>query len=148
MSSYLVKPIILWSILQSYYNQFSFTYLTLIGMRVGIFHPLSFLDQNLSADFLIKSSKLFWRWKLTSIGLFWPLPSSLSIIKITLGGAKDEHFSCFHSSCHLGLRKNNIKYLKKITRVVMKSAMEQASIFFCHCFSVESRFDIQLTFFI
>ena len=35
------------------------------------FISLSFLDQILSADFLSKISKLFWRWKSTSIGLIW-----------------------------------------------------------------------------
>ena len=45
--------------------------LTLIGMRQGTFHPPSFLDQTLSAEFLPKISKLFWKWKLTSIGLIW-----------------------------------------------------------------------------
>ena len=33
--------------------------LTLIGMRQGTFHPLSFLDQILSAEFLSKISKVF-----------------------------------------------------------------------------------------
>ena len=32
--------------------------LTLIGMREGTFHPLSFLDKILSADFLSKIPKL------------------------------------------------------------------------------------------
>ena len=45
--------------------------LTLIGMRGDTFISLSFLDQILSAEFLSKISKLFWRWKLTSIGLIW-----------------------------------------------------------------------------
>jgi hypothetical protein len=38
----------------------SLSNLTLIGMREGTFHPLSFLDQILSAKFLSKISKLFW----------------------------------------------------------------------------------------
>ena len=45
--------------------------LTLIGMRGDTFISLSFLDPILLADFLSKISKLFWRWKLTSIGLIW-----------------------------------------------------------------------------
>jgi hypothetical protein len=44
--------------------------LTLIGMREGTFHSLSFSDQMLSAEFLF-IKKLLWRWKLTSIGLIW-----------------------------------------------------------------------------
>ena len=72
----------------------------LIGMRGDTFISLSFLDQILSAEFLSKNSKLFCRWKLTSIGLI----GSLSLIKIPIGGNKDEHFSCFHSSCQWGLR--------------------------------------------
>ena len=35
--------------------------LTLIGMREGTFHPLSFLDQILLAETLSKNFKLFWR---------------------------------------------------------------------------------------
>ena len=49
----------------------NFIYLTLIGMREGTFQPLSFLDQILSAEFISKISKLFWKWKLTLIGLIW-----------------------------------------------------------------------------
>ena len=45
--------------------------LTLIGMREVTFHPLSFLDQILSAEYLSEISKLFWRWKLTPIRLIW-----------------------------------------------------------------------------
>ena len=52
--------------------------LTLIGMRGDTFVSLYFLNQILSAEFLSKISKLFWRWK--SIGFIW-LPSSLSLIK-------------------------------------------------------------------
>ena len=35
--------------------------LTLSGLREGIFHPQSFLDQILSAEYLSEISKLFWR---------------------------------------------------------------------------------------
>ena len=45
--------------------------LTLSGMEQGIFTPMSLLDHILSAEFFSKISKLFWRWKLRSIGLFW-----------------------------------------------------------------------------
>ena len=37
------------------------TQLTLTGKRQGTFHQLYFLNQTLSADFLPKISKLFWR---------------------------------------------------------------------------------------
>ena len=37
----------------------------------GHFQPPFFLDKILSAEFLSKISKLFWRRKLTSIGLIW-----------------------------------------------------------------------------
>ena len=47
------------------------TYFTLIGMWEGTFLPLFFLDWILSDEFSSKISKLFWRWKLTSIGLIW-----------------------------------------------------------------------------
>ena len=33
------------------------------------------------------------------INIYW--------VKLTLGGSKDEHFSCFHSSCQLGLNISN-----------------------------------------
>ena len=51
-------------------------YLTISGMRGDTFTSLYFLDQILSAELLSKISKLFWRWKLASIGrafflVFW-----------------------------------------------------------------------------
>ena len=45
--------------------------ITLFGTGGDIFIPLSFLDQILSAELCSNISKLFWRWKFTSIGLFW-----------------------------------------------------------------------------
>ena len=32
--------------------------------------------------------------------------------KMPLGGAKDEHFSCFHRSCQLGLIKNHLNFVQ------------------------------------
>ena len=62
------------------------------------------MDQISSAEFSSKFSKLFWRWKLTSIGLIWnPTKLIESYEKMSIGGSKAEHFSCFHSSCQLGL---------------------------------------------
>jgi hypothetical protein len=83
-------------------NNLTFKFLlTLFGMGGDTFIPLSFLDHILSADFFSKISKLFWRWKLTSIGLFW---HSAQLIESSYkGGSKDEHFSCFHMSCQTGL---------------------------------------------
>ena len=43
--------------------------LTWIALRGDTYHSLSFFDQILSAEFLSKIFKLFWRWKLSSIGL-------------------------------------------------------------------------------
>ena len=45
--------------------------LTLSGTGQDISILLSLLDQILSAEFFSKISKLFWRWKFTSIRLFW-----------------------------------------------------------------------------
>ena len=59
--------------------------LTLIGMREALSTPLSFLDHILSAEFLSKNSKHFWRWKLTSIGLskgFWAGPAMRKVVKM------------------------------------------------------------------
>ena len=85
--------------------------LTLIGTREGTFHPLSFLDEILSAEFLSQISEFFWRWKLTSNRLIWH-PAKLNTHwflwkEIPLGGAKAEHFFCFYSSCQLGLSWQN-----------------------------------------
>ena len=75
-------------------------------MRGNTFIPLSFLDQILSAAFLSKISKLFWRWKLTSIRLIWhPAKLMESHKKMLNGGVKEEHFSCSHSSCQWGLKR-------------------------------------------
>ena len=86
----------------------------LIETREGTFNLLSFLDQILSAEFLSKNSKLFWREKLTSIGLIWH-PDKLiqpPFKKMPLGGAKDEHFSCSHSSCQLGIKISTRYFVK------------------------------------
>ena len=77
--------------LPKYSNYFAeLSWFTLIHMRGDTFISLSCLDQTLSAEF---KSKYFWRCKLTSIGLIWH-PA-----KLLLCGAKNEHFSSFHSSC-------------------------------------------------
>ena len=49
---------------------------------------------------------------MTSIGLIW---HPVKLIEL-LGGAKDEHFSCFHSSCQGGLRA----YCRNINTVAMR----------------------------
>ena len=56
--------------------------LTLIGMREGTFHPLPFLDQILSADFLSKLSKLFEVENWHQSGYFNTLSSLLSLLKV------------------------------------------------------------------
>ena len=66
--------------------------------------PILFGSECVSWFFLSNISKINWRWKLTSIGLFWHSAKLIeSYKKMTQGGAKDEHFSCFHSSRQLGL---------------------------------------------
>ena len=80
-------------------------------MREGTFYSLFFLDPILSTEFLSKISKLFWRWKLTLIGLIWhPAKLIESYQNLLLGCAKDEHFPCFLISCQLGL-DNQVYYL-------------------------------------
>ena len=59
--------------------------LTLIGMRGDTFISLSFLDQILTAEFLSKISKLFWRWKLTSIGWTFFLLSNVMLNRVKGG---------------------------------------------------------------
>ena len=51
-------------------------------MRQGTFHPLSFLDQ------------IFVSWTFIKNWVFYKIP---------LSSGKDEHFSCFNSSCQLVL---------------------------------------------
>ena len=46
-------------------------HLTLIGMRQGTFHPLILFRSDFVSWIWSKNSKLFWRLKLTSIGLIW-----------------------------------------------------------------------------
>ena len=60
--------------------------LTLIGLREGIFHPLSFLDQIFSPEFLSKIYKLFGNENWHPAKLIEPYK------KMLLGGAIDEHF--------------------------------------------------------
>ena len=77
--------------------------LTLIGMREGAFHPLSFLDQNLSAENFKK--KLEVKIDINQVKYFDTAKLIESYKNMPLGGAKDDHFSCFHSSCQLGLKQ-------------------------------------------
>ena len=72
------------------FNHFSNLW-TLIGMRGDTFISLSFLDQILSTIF-----KIFWRWKLTYIGLSWP-PAKLieSYKKCSLVALKMSFFLVF-----------------------------------------------------
>ena len=73
---------------------------TLIGMRGNNFISLFVLEQILRADFSSKNFQTFLeieidiKWvKLTIYQAHWVL------WEMPLGGAKNEHFSCFHSSC-------------------------------------------------
>ena len=70
--------------------------------------PWPFWIRLYQLNFYQQFATIFWRWKLTSIGLI-RVTSSLSLIKMSLGGAKDEYFSCFHSSCQLGLKVAKIQ---------------------------------------
>ena len=63
-------------------------------MRGDTFISLSFLDQILSAEFLSQVSTLFWRWKLTSIGLIWYPTKVIEPHKKLL--AEDEHYELCH----------------------------------------------------
>ena len=70
----------------------------------------------LSDEFSSKISKLFWRWKLTSIRLIW-LPAKLNLSykkQVPQVGTKDEHFSCFHSSCKWGLSLYRLNMFKLV----------------------------------
>ena len=53
------------------YQDISEYLLILIGIRQGTFHPLFLFGSDFVCWILIKISKLFWRWKLTSIWLIW-----------------------------------------------------------------------------
>ena len=78
-------------VLQSKCSISELVYLTLFGMGKGIFFiPL---DWHFLAEFLSKLFILFWRWKLTLIGLFWQTcPACWAFKKMHLGSTKDSHF--------------------------------------------------------
>ena len=67
--------------------------------ETGYFYlPCNFGIGFVSAKFVSKISKLFWQWKLTSIGLIWDpakLIESYKTENLLLGGAKDEPFLVF-----------------------------------------------------
>ena len=70
--------------------------LTLIGMRGDTFTSLSFWDFVIGVYFYQKFPKfLEVKIEINQVNL----TSSLSLMKMPPGGAKDEHFSCFPSSC-------------------------------------------------
>ena len=78
----------------------------------GIFIPLSLMDQILSVDFLTFLKVKIYINRDT-------LPSSLSLIKVSLGGSKDEHFSCFTVSCQTGLRQAAVAKPMNCSRTVL-----------------------------
>ena len=88
-------------VLQSKCSISELVYLTLFGMGEGIFFiPL---DWHFLAEFLSKLFILFWRWKLTLIGLFWQTcPACWAFYKMHLGGAKDGHFFSWKCCCKKG----------------------------------------------
>ena len=98
--------------------------LTLFGTGGDTFIPLFFLDQFLSAEFLSKISQLCWQWKWTFIKLIWKPAKLIESYKHC--GAKDEHFSCFHSSCQWRLRQVQCSFLTKQT-FLFKSGFSQSS---------------------
>ena len=60
---------------------------------------------------LSKLFKLIWRWKLTSMELFWHHAQLFNTYKkVTLVGAKDGLFSFFERSCRIGLTPK-LRYL-------------------------------------
>ena len=68
---------------------------------------------------------------MTSIREFDTLPSSLSLHCPVLGGAKDEHFSCFLSSCQLGLRQEALaenKESKQCNAVFLRPSCHQQAV--------------------
>ena len=69
--------------------------LTLIGMREGTFHPLVLFGLDFVSWIFIKNFQTFLEVKI-DINI---LPVIELYEKMPLGGAKAEHFSCFHSSC-------------------------------------------------
>ena len=77
-----------------------------------IFIPLSLLDQILSAEVFSKISKLFAGENWHQSGYF-DTQLIESYKKLPLGGSKDEHFSCFPTSCQTGLSKRRFFYYDK-----------------------------------
>ena len=80
--------------------------LTLIGMRQGGFTPLIIFVLDFVSWIFIKNFQTFLEAK---IEINWdnltPCQAHWVLLNLLLGGAKDEHFSYFHSSCQLGLSK-------------------------------------------
>ena len=65
-----------------------------------------------SADFLSKLSKLFGGESWHQLGWFeHPAKLIENYKKMPLGGDKNEHFTCFHSSCQWGLKQQFARVL-------------------------------------
>ena len=80
--------------------------LTLIGMRGWYFYLLVLFWSDFVSWIFIKNFQTFLEVKI-DINLVNLTPSQAYCILsiMPLGGTKDEHFSCFHSSCHWRLMK-------------------------------------------
>ena len=93
-------------------------------MRWILLSPCSFWNRFCQVIFYQKTSKLFWTWRLISIGLIWQPAKLIESYK----NAKDEHFSSFHSSCQWGFKANMNCFEAKKNRSHMLSLLIQAQL--------------------
>ena len=108
--------------------------LTLIGMRGDTFTSLSFWDFVIGVYFYQKFPKfLEVKIEINQVNL----TSSLSLMKMPPGGAKDEHFSCFPSSCQWGL--SNTRYSTSVVWEKLKTKVSMHLHFFArfHWYSMK-----------
>ena len=101
----------------------SLSSLILIGIREGTFPHLVLFGSDFVSWIFIKNLQTFLEVKIDiSLVNLTPCQTHCVLWEMPLGCSKDKHFSCFHSSCQLGLSQENCTgFLSSCQRKLDKS---------------------------
>ena len=87
-------------------------------MRQSEFTPLIIFGLDFVSWIFIKNFQTFLEVKIEiNRNNLTPCQANWVLKNLLLGGAKDEHFSYFHSSCHLGLRSLHLRWKSCLTNL-------------------------------
>ena len=103
----------------------------IIGMRRGRFYLLALFRLDFVSWIFIKSFQPFFEVEI-DVNRVWHLAKLIEPYKkCPLGGAKDEHFSCFHSSRDLTFRCVYVNSSRMTSRWVFNNVLQHFSLIGC-----------------